>query len=107
VRQRLNTLNLFKASTGYRTQVPFSCPPGPRTRSVRFTITLPSSVGGVRLQSNDLFVVGSTPQTYKGTNPMTVDVRGLKASAGAVIITLYRPSISTSASPPRPTATRL
>jgi hypothetical protein len=91
-----NTLNLFKASTSYQTQVPFSCPPGPRTRSVRFTISLPSSVGGVRLQSNDWVVVGSTPQTYKGTNPMTVDVRRLKASAGAVIITLYRPSISTS-----------
>jgi len=92
-----NTLSLFKASTAYRTQVPFSCPPGPRARSVRFTITLPSSVGGVRPQSNDLVTVGSKPVTYKGTNPMTVDIEKLKASAGAVIITLYRPSISTSA----------
>jgi hypothetical protein len=91
-----NTLSLFKASTSYQTQVPFSCPPGPRARSVRFTITLPSSVGGVRPQSNDLVTVGSKLVTYKGTNPMTVDVEKLKASAGAVIITLYRFSLSTS-----------
>jgi hypothetical protein len=91
-----NTLSLFKASTSYQTQVPFSCPPGPSSRSVRFTITLPSSVGGVRPQSNDLVTVGSKLVTYKGTNPMTVDVEKLKASAGAVIITLYRFSILTS-----------
>jgi hypothetical protein len=91
-----NTLSLFKASTSYQTQVPFSCPPGPRVRSVRFTITLPSSVGGVRPQSNDVVIVGSKLVTYKGTNPMTVDVEKLEARAGAVIITLYRPSISTS-----------
>ncbi len=91
-----NTLSLFKASTSYQTQVPFSCPPGPRARSVRFTITLPSSVGGVRPQSNDVVIVGSKFETYKGTNPMTVNVSKLKPSAGAVIITLYRPSISTS-----------
>jgi hypothetical protein len=91
-----NTLSLFKASTSYQTQVPFSCPPGPRVRSVRFTITLPSSVGGVRPQSNDVVTVGSKLVTYKGTNPMTVDVDKLKASAGAVIITLYRFSLSTS-----------
>jgi hypothetical protein len=40
-----NTLSLFKASTAYRTQVPFSCPPGPEARNVTFDITLPSSVG--------------------------------------------------------------
>jgi len=95
-----NTLSLFKASTSYRTQVPFSCPPGPRGRSVRFTITLPSSVGGVRPQSDDLVTIGHTPETYKDTNPMTVNVEALEARAGAVIITLHRPSIiSTSAVP--------
>jgi hypothetical protein len=91
-----NTLSLFKASTSYQTQVPFSCPPGPSSRSVRFTITLPSSVGGVSPQSNDVVAVGYTSEIYKGTNPMTVNVEKLKASAGAVIITLHRPSISTS-----------
>jgi hypothetical protein len=91
-----NTLSLFKASTSYQTQVPFSCPPGSRARSVRFTITLPSSVGGVRPQNNDLVTVGFKPEIYKGTNPMTVNVSDLKPSAGALIITLYRPSFSTS-----------
>ena len=89
-----NTLSLFKASTSYQTQAPFSCRPAPRTRSARFTISLPSSVGGVRPQSGDLVVVGSTPETYKGINPMTVNVSGLKASTGVVIITLYRLPIS-------------
>jgi hypothetical protein len=90
-----NTLSLFKASTAYRTQVPFSCPPGPKARDVTFDITLPSSVGGVSPESNDLVVVGSKFETYKGIDPITVDVEVL-ASAGGVVITLHRPSILTS-----------
>jgi hypothetical protein len=91
-----NTLSLFKASTAYRTQVPFSCPPGPEIRDVTFDITLPSSVGGVSPESNDLVFVGGKPEIYKGTNPITVDVEEVLASAGGVVITLFRPSISTS-----------
>jgi hypothetical protein len=91
-----NTLSLFKASTAYRTQVPFSCPPGPKTRDVTFDITLPSSVGGVSPESNDLVVVGSKFEVYEGIDPITVDVEGVLASTGGVVITLLRPSILTS-----------
>ncbi len=92
-----NTLSLFKASTAYRTQVPFSCPPGPKGRSVRFTITLPSSVGGVSPESDDLVAVGSKLEIYEGIDPITVNAEGLLTSAGGIVITLFRPSISTSA----------
>jgi hypothetical protein len=92
-----NTLSLFKASTTYRTQVPFSCPPGPKARDVTFYITLPSSVGGVSPESDDLVAVGSKFEVYEGADPITVDAEGLVASAGGVVITLLRPSTSTSA----------
>jgi hypothetical protein len=91
-----NTLSLFKASTAYRTLVPFSCPPGPEVRSVRFTITLSSSVGGVSPESGDLVVVGSKLKIYEGIDPITVNAEGLLTSAGGVVITLFRPSTSTS-----------
>ncbi len=90
-----NTLSLFKASTAYRTQVPFSCPPGPKTRDVTFDITLPSSVGGVSPESNDVVIVGSKFEIYKGIDPITV-VEEVLASTGGVVITLLRPSILTS-----------
>jgi hypothetical protein len=92
-----NTLSLFKASTTYRAQVPFSCPPGPEARNVTFDITLPSSVGGVPPESGDLVVVGSKFEVYEGADPITVDVEGLVASPGGIVITLLRPSTSTSA----------
>jgi hypothetical protein len=88
-----NTLSLFKASTGYRNQVPFSCPPGPKVRDVTFDITLPPSVGGVSPESDDLVAVGSKLEIYEGIDPITVDVEGLLATAGGVVITLFRPSI--------------
>ncbi len=92
-----NTLSLFKASTAYRTQVPFTCPPGPRARDVTFYITLPSSVGGISPESDDLVAVGSKLEVYEGIDPITVDAEDLVASAGGVVITLLRPSTSTSA----------
>jgi len=92
-----NTLSLFKASTVYRTQVPFTCPPGPRARDVTFHITLPSSVGGVSPESGDVVAVGSEFEVYEGIDPTTVDAEGLVDSAGGVVITLLRPSTSTSA----------
>jgi hypothetical protein len=91
-----NTLSLFKASTAYRTQVPFSCPPGPEIRDVTFEITLPSSVGGVSPESKDLVAVGYKLEIYEGADPMIVDIEEVLASTGGVVITLYRPSISTS-----------
>jgi hypothetical protein len=93
------TLHLFKASTSYRNQVAFTCGSlsGPITRNVDFTITLPSSVGGVSPQNGDgVFVGPDSPGTYTGTNPVTVNARGLKTGAGSVAITLHRPSLSPS-----------
>jgi hypothetical protein len=98
-----NTLNLFKASTGYRNQVTFFCGntsgPRPSTRDVRFTITLPSSVGGVSLQGGDLFFLGSRAFTLGvggGGTTSTSTVWGLKTRAGSVVNTLHRPSESPS-----------
>jgi len=92
-----NTLSLFKASTAYQTQVPFSCPPGPEARDVRFRIALPPSVGGVSPESDDLVAVGSKLEVYEGIDPITVDAEGLLTSAGGIVISLLRPSTSTSA----------
>jgi len=94
------TLHLFKASTSYRNQVAFTCGSvsGPITRNVDFTITLPSSVGGVSPQNGDgVFVGPDSPRTYTGTNPVTVNAENLKTGAGSVAITLHRPSLSPSA----------
>ena len=92
------TLHLFKASTSYRNQVAFTCGnvSGPSTRGVEFTVTLPSSVGGVSPQSGDGVFVGQSGGAYEGTNPVTVYATGLKTGAGSVAITLHRPSLSPS-----------
>jgi hypothetical protein len=93
------TLHLFKASTSYRNQVAFTCGnvSGPSTRGVEFTVTLPSSVGGVSPQNGDgVFVGPDSPRTYTGTNPVTVNAENLKTGAGSVAITLHRPSLSPS-----------
>jgi hypothetical protein len=91
-----STLHLFKVSTSYQNQVTFFCGPGPITRDVDFTVTLPSSVGGVDPQSGDGVFVGPYSGTYNGTDPVTVSARGLKAEAGSAVVTLHRPSFSLS-----------
>jgi len=91
------TLHLFKASTSYRNQVAFTCGnvSDPSTRGVDFTVTLPSSVGGVSPRRGDRVFVGQFGGDYEGTNPVTV-YAGLKTGAGSVAITLHRPSLSPS-----------
>jgi len=90
------TLHLFRVSTAYRDRVTFFCGPGPGTRDVSFTVTLPSDVGGVLPRSGDMVFVGPYSGTYNGTDPVTVRALGLKAEAGSAVITLHRPSFSPS-----------
>jgi len=96
-----HTLHLFKASTSYRNQVAFTCGnvSGPITRNVDFTITLPSSVGGVSPQNGDMVFVGRNLRAYNGTDPVTVNAWDLKTGAGSVVITLHRPLSSSLGTP--------
>ncbi len=91
-----DTLHLFKVSTSYRNRVTFFCGAGPGARDVDFTVTLPSDVGGTVPQSGDGVLVGPYSGTYNGTDPVTVNTRGLRAEAGGAVVTLHRPSLSPS-----------
>jgi len=94
-----NILYLFKASTSYRNQVTFFCRLSPGTRDVEFTVTLPSSVGGMSPQNGDMVFVGRNLRAYNGTDPVTVNAWDLKTGAGSVVITLHRPLSSSLGTP--------